>query len=120
MFDPGSMGGTGLARDLPYIQRAIFGALMNFPSIINWIDPAFQVSLKGDSAKSLLHIMEDRSFASAEPIGLTKDLGGAPYYSPSGQPHLTYGEANEPAKAKELWRDSAAVLGMNKEKALGG
>jgi hypothetical protein len=114
------MGGTGLLRDLPLIQRTLFGGMMNFPSIINWLDPAMQVSLKGDSAESLLNIMEDRSFASAEPIGPTKDLGGAPYYSPSGQPHLTYGEANEPAKAKELWRDSVEVLGMEKDRALGG
>jgi hypothetical protein len=118
MFDPGSMGGTGLFRDnSPLAQKAMTFAF-SYPKILNWISPEIQYSLKEDSAKSLLKIMEDRSLASSEPIGETKSQGGAPYFSPAGEPHLTYGEANEPEKAGELWRDTAELLGMSKEAAL--
>lgn len=105
-------------RDMPYIAQKLAGVAFNFPTIINWLSPEMQISLKADSAASLLKIMEDRSYASAEPIGEAKEQGGAPYYSPAGQPHLTHGEANEPAKAKELWEDSVDSLGISREKAL--
>lgn len=120
MFDPGSMGGTGLFRDGSLIAQKVLTFAFSFPTILNYLSPELQCALKEDSAKSLLKIMEDRSMASSEPIGEAKEQGGAPNFSAAGKPHLTYGETNEPEKAKELWRHTAEVLGMSKELALGG
>ncbi|ORX33645.1 hypothetical protein BD324DRAFT_639029 [Kockovaella imperatae] len=123
MFNPGSMGGTGLFRDRSWIGRVILGYVLNWTRLLNWLDPALMASRKEDSAAVLERLVEDPSYALTEPIdeeGQTiSGVGaGAPYFDYAGNQASTLGEANEQEKCEELWRDSATLLGYSGEKAL--
>jgi hypothetical protein len=118
MFNPGSMGGTGLLRDQSPILQSLLGVAFNFPRFFNWLDPELQISLKADSAATLLRIMEDRDLAKAEPMGPVRETGGAPYYSPSGRLTQSFGETNEVEKSSALWADSVRLLGIPKDISL--
>jgi hypothetical protein len=118
MLDPGSMGGTGLFRNMSGAAQTTVALAFRFPTILNWLDPGLQVSLKEDSAATLLKLIEDPRWAAADPMGPILAVGGAPYYAPNGKPAETYGEANDPVKAAELWADSAKLLGLDRSTAL--
>jgi hypothetical protein len=115
MFDPGTMGGTGLPRDLPPLLRTIGNYAFYMPRVVNFFEPGLQVSLKADSAKMLLRIMEEREMARGEPAGPARETGGAPYYSARGDVVQTHGQTNEPDLAKALWADSVQLLGMQEK-----
>lgn len=112
------MGGTGLLRDQSPILQSLLGVAFNFPRFFNWLDPELQISLKADSAATLLRLMENREMARTEPLGPVKETGGAPYYSPSGKLSQSYGETNEVEKSSALWADSVRLLGIGKDLAL--
>lgn len=118
MFDPGAMGGTGMLRDQSRFRQALVDLAFSFPRVLNWIDPEFQISLKADSAATLLRIMEDREMAKVEPLEPVRETGGAPYYTPSGNLTQSYGETSEVEKSSALWADSVRLLGIGKNLSL--
>lgn len=79
---------------------------------MNYLDPGLNVSLKETSAATLLKITEDPTWSQSS------KTGEAPYYSPNGDLGASEGEANEVEKCKELWEDSARLLGYTDEQAL--
>ena len=118
MFNPGSMG-SGLMRDRPWLERTVFGYALNFPRILNHLDPKMRVALPSDSAKSMMRLVEDPKYAQASPIdkdGNEVADGGAAYYDQLGVLDYTHGEANDAGKCKELWDDSAQFLGYTGDK----
>lgn len=108
------MGDTGLFRDETPMTRAVLGFAFRFPKALNKIDPDLRVSLKKDSAATLLRITEDPAWANHAP----EFPGQAPYFDPKGKPIGTKGDANDWDKCKELWDDSAKILGIWREAAL--
>ena len=81
---------------------------------MNYIDPSLRVALPSESAQSMMKIVEDPKYAQASPIDKERTEvvdGGGAYYDQLGVLDYTHGEANDVAKCKELWDDSAAFLG---------
>lgn len=118
MYNPGSMGGTALLRERPFLERTFFSTILRSPTLTNWFDPAIQAHTKEESAKYLRLVTEEPEYAKAKAVGVPGEVGGAPYYLPWAELDATHGAANEPEKWKELWVDSARLLGYSGEKAL--
>ena len=118
MYDPGSMGATGLFRDRPWIERKVAGWALRFPTVLNFLDSDIQAHLSEDSAEMLKEVTEDPKWADAQATGVWANLGGAAYYDPWGKPIPVFGAADEPQKCEELWDDTANLLGYTGERGL--
>ncbi len=72
-------------------------------------------SLPSSSAETMLKLTLDDEYRTAKPMweeGVEGGEGGAGYWAPWGMQDVTHGEANELGKCRELWVDSARVLGL--------
>lgn len=101
-------------RDRPFLERFFISIALQFPRILNWLEPGMHVSFKEDSAKTLFNIVTEDKYLKEEPMEPTR----AGYWLPWGEETVTLGEANEVGKCEELWRETADLLGYNGEKGL--
>lgn len=113
MYNPGSMGGTGLFRQYSAAQRAVLGAMLHLSSLVNWMDPTVEAARPASSAEQLVHLTSDTEFAKPKsPMGALNTLGGARYFDPWGKEAETEGWALSVDDCEQLWADSARVLGL--------
>lgn len=121
IYEPGSMGGTGLFRD----QSAWAQTLVSFATsegdadrwqlkfalrqvwLVNWI-PELNASTPEASAAQLVKIVEDGA-SNAAPVG----ADAAVYYRVRGNIEATSDECNDAAHGAELWADTARLLGLD-------
>jgi hypothetical protein len=99
---------TPLTRDAGGFASWVIRFALSFPRLLNWLDPAANVSKPSASAATLNRLILDRSFADTP----AKSGDGAVYFKCDGSLIETQGEANDRALARELWEDSAKVLGL--------
>lgn len=111
-YSPGSVGGTGLTRGYARWYRGMLQAIMYFPWVANWIVPALECVSPQSAADTMLYVATDPTMDRASSRPVPPQTDPARYIGPHRCQKPMQGGSNDRGLCTELWKDTAAMLGL--------